>query len=292
MFLADKRTAAIISVSIPMSFLFSLMVLKFSPYTMNMVTLSGLIIAVGMVVDASIVVLENIYRHFQEDKSLSGYQASLSGANEVALANTAGALTTIIVLIPVMFVGGYPQKVLRQLSIMIGSTIFASLIASLTIVPLIASRILSRRERKKNIIERLASRVDTWVKKISNFYISILKVALRHKGKTLLLVFIGFIFTIKIVIPLLVGELMPPMDTGIVKITLDMPSSYNIKKVEETLNKVEKFIKKNPGFVSLSSVVGSEPGEISFGGGGSTAQTVSMTVNLVTRDKRKKLSGR
>ncbi len=288
MFLADRRTAAIISVSIPMSFLFSLMILKASPYTMNMVTLSGLIIAVGMVVDASIVVLENIYRHFQQDKTLSGYQAALTGANEVALANTAGALTTIIVLIPVMFVGGYPQKVLRQLSIMIGSTIFASLVASLTIVPLIASRILTREKSQKNLVERLVSRVDVWVKKISEFYVSLLKAALRHKGKTLILTAIIFIFTVRVIAPLLVGELMPPMDTGIVKITLDMPSGFNINRVEQVLSKVERVIKKTRGFVSLSSVVGSEPGEVSFGGGGATAQTVSMTVNLVTRDKRKK----
>jgi len=287
-FLADKRTAAIISVSIPMSFLFSLMVLKFSPYTMNMVTLSGLIIAVGMVVDASIVVLENIYRHFQEDKTLSGYKAAILGTNEVTLANIAGTLTTVIVLIPVMFVGGYPQKVLRQLSIIIGSTIFASLIASLTIVPLIASHILTREERKKNIFERLVSRVDVGVKKISNFYISVLKTALKHKGVTLLLLLAVFIFTMKFVAPLLVGELMPPMDTGIVKLTLDMPSSYNIKEVERTLDKAEEFIKETPGFISLSSVIGSEPGEISFGGGGETLQTVSLTANLVTRDKRKK----
>ena len=287
-FLADKRTAAIISVSIPMSFLFSLMVLKFSPYTMNMVTLSGLIIAVGMVVDASIVVLENIYRHFQEDKTLTALKAALLGTNEVALANTAGALTTIIVLIPVMFVGGYPQKVLRQLSIMIGSTIFASLIASLTIVPLIASHILTREETKKNIFERLVSRVDVGVKKISDFYILVLKTALKHKGTTLLLLLAVFIFTMKLVVPLLVGELMPPMDTGIVKITLDMPSSYNIKKVEKTLGEVEKFMKETPGFISLSSVIGSEPGEISFGGGGETLQTVSLTANIITRDKRKK----
>lgn len=286
-FLADKRTAAIISVSIPMSFLFSLVVLKFSPYTMNMVTLSGLIIAVGMVVDASIVVLENIYRHFEGNKKLSGKQASLIGTNEVALANTAGALTTIIVLIPVMFVGGYPQKVLRQLSIMIGSTIFASLIASLTIVPLIASKLLTRRERKKNIIERLVSKADRGVKKLSNFYVSILKTALKHKGRTLLLLLAVFIFTMKVVTPLLVGELMPPMDTGIINLTLDMPSNYNISRVEAVLDKVEKFIKASPGFVSLSSVVGSEPGEISFGGGGETLQTVSLTANLVTRDKRK-----
>ncbi len=287
-FLADKRTAAIISVSIPVSFLFSLIVLKFSHYTMNMVTLSGLMIAVGMVVDASIVVLENIYRRFQTDKTISPYEAALLGTNEVALANIAGTLTTVIVLIPVMFVGGYPQKVLRPLSIMIGSTIFASLIASLTIVPLISSYVLTRKERKKNLVEQLVSRMDIWVKKLSDFYVSILKIALRHKGKTLSFVFIAFVFTIKVVIPLLVGELMPPMDTGIVKITLDIPSSYNIKKVENILNKVENFIKETPGFVSLSSTVGSEPGEISFGGGGTTTQTVSITANLVTRDKRKK----
>jgi len=287
-FLADKRTAAIISISIPMSFLFSLVVLKFSPYTMNMVTLSGLIIAVGMVVDASIVVLENIYRHFQQDKTLNGTQASLLGAKEVALANTAGALTTIIVLIPVMFTGGYPQKVLRQLSIMIGATIFASLIASLTIVPLIASKILTRQTREKNFIEKLVSRVDVWVKRLSEFYISTLKVALKYKGRTLLMVLFIFILTIKIVVPLLVGELMPPMDTGIVKITLDMPASFNINKVERILSEAEKIIKKTPGFVSLSSVIGSEPGEISFGQGGATVQSAFLTINLVTRDKRRK----
>jgi len=285
-FLADKRAAAIISVSIPMSFLFSLMVLKSSPYTMNMVTLSGLIIAVGMVVDASIVVLENIYRHFQEDKTLTGYKASLLGTNEVALANTAGALTTIIVLIPVMFVGGYPQKVLRQLSIMIGSTIFASLIASLTIVPLIASKLLTRGERKKNIIERIVSKADIGVKKLSNFYVSVLKTALKHKGRTLLLLLVVFIFTMKVITPLLVGELMPPMDTGIVQVTLDMPAGFNIHKVEGILDKVEGMIKETKGFISLSSVIGSEPGQISFGQGGSTVQTAFITANLVTRDKR------
>ncbi len=287
-FLANKRTAAVISISIPMSFLFSLMVLKFSPYTMNMVTLSGLIIAVGMVVDASIVVLENIYRHFQEDKSLSGKDAAMVGANEVALANTAGALTTIVVLIPVMFVGGYPQKILRQLSIMIASTIFASLIVSLTIVPLMASHLLNRSEQRQDPIERLVSHMNALIKKVSDFYISVLKVALRYRKITFMITMATFVLTIRIVVPLLVGELMPPMDTGIVKVTLDMPSNYNVHQVESVLNQVEDVIKKTPGFLTMSSVVGSEPGQISFGGGGATAQTVSMTVNLVTRDKRKK----
>ena len=287
LFLADRKAAAIISVSIPMAFLFSLMVLKFSPYTMNMVTLSGLIIAVGMVVDASIVVLENIFRHFNENRNLSPKEAALLGTKEVTLANVAGMLTTVIVLFPVMFTGGYPQQVLRQLSIIIASTIFASLIASLTIVPLIASRILNRKENKKNALERLVEHVDVWVQKISAFYVSALKMALAHRRITLMLTMATFVFTMRIVAPLLVGELMPPMDTGIVKVTLDMPSSYNIDRVEGILSKAETIIKNTKGYVSLSSVIGSEPGQTSFGQGGATVQQAFITANLVTRDKRK-----
>ncbi len=287
LFLADRKSALIISISIPLSFLFSFMVLKFTPYTLNMVTLSGLIISVGMVVDASIVVLENIYRHFQQDKALSPYQASLSGTQEVALANTVGAFTTIIVLIPIMFTGGYPQKVLRQLSVMIGSTIFASLLISLTVIPLVASKLLNRKGEKKSVLEQYLGKFDSVVKAITRFYLSLLKVALKFKALTLLLVLIAFILTLKIVPPLVTGELMPPMDAGISRITIDMPSSYNINRVEKIVYQVESFIKKTAGYVSMSSVVGSEPGEISFGGGGATTQQANITVNLLTRDKRK-----
>ncbi len=288
LFLADRRTAGVIALSIPMSFLFSLMVLKFSPYTMNMVTLSGLIIAVGMVVDASIVVLENIYRHYHLARGKKSiFDVVLEGTKEVALANTAGAFTTIVVLIPVMFVGGYPQTVLRPLSIMIGSTIFASLLVSLTIVPLLSSRLLGGTVRL-SLIEIWAQAMGRSVKRLADFYVSLTKTALRHRFEVIALVVASFVLTIRVVLPLLVGELMPPMDTGIVKITLDIPSSFGIEKVERVLSQVEQVIRSTPGFVSMSSVVGSEPGQISFGGGGATSQTVHMTVNLVTRDRRKK----
>jgi len=286
-FLADTRTATIISVSIPMSFLVTFMVLKFSPYTLNMVTLSGLIIATGMVVDASIVVLENIYRHLQEDPTLSSFSAALSATQEVAVANTAGALTLVIILLPVMFTGGYVQQVLRQLSIVISVTILASLLISLTLIPLMAGHMLKDRNRKKNRLERIFGKFDIFVRATAGFYVSILKVALRFKIITLLVVLAVFIFTARVVFPLLGGELMPRMDTGIVKMTLDMPSSYNIDQVENILGQAEAFIKKTPGYVSLSSVVGSEPGVISFGSGGATVQQAYITVNLLTRDKRK-----
>ncbi len=168
-FLADSRAAIVVSVSIPLAFLTSLVVLWFSPYTLNMVTLSGLIIAVGMVVDASIVVLENIYRHYREMKNPDALVAARDGASEVALAITAGMLTTVIVLVPVMFTGGYTQQVMRPLNMMISSTLIASLLVALTVIPLMASRLLARPHEHRNIIERLFGNTDKGVTALTKF---------------------------------------------------------------------------------------------------------------------------
>lgn len=164
-FLADFRAALVVSVSIPLAFLTSLVVLWFSPYTLNMVTLSGLIISVGMVVDASVVVLENIHRHYTEMESPDAVAAAQAGAREIALATTAGMLTTVIVLIPVMFSGGYSQQTMRPLNLMISSTLIASLLVALTVVPLMASKLLARRHARRNVIERffgLTNRASTY----------------------------------------------------------------------------------------------------------------------------------
>jgi len=287
-FLADFRAASVVSVSIPLAFLGSLVVLWFSPYTLNMVTLSGLIIAVGMVVDASIVVIENIYRHYTEMEHPNAVHAAREGASEVALAITAGMLTTVIVLIPVMFVGGYPQRILRPLTIMISSTLVASLLAALTVVPLLAARVLSKPRRRRNFIERALTITDKGVSVLARLYIGTLRVALRRRIVTLVLVVAVLGVTRKLVIPLIGGELMPFMDTGIVLIDFDTPTGYNPDEVEKVLARIENMIRKTPGVTSISSVVGSEPGQISFGGGGATAQSGRITVHLVDRMHREK----
>jgi len=286
-FLADTRAAIVVSVSIPLAFLSSLVVLWFSPYTLNMVTLSGLIIAVGMVVDASIVVLENIYRHYREMKTPDALIAARDGASEVALAITAGMLTTVIVLVPVMFTGGYTQQVMRPLNMMISSTLVASLLVALTVIPLMASRLLARPHERRNIIERLFGNTDKGVNALTRFYIAILRKALRWRVVTLIIAGVFFILTMKNVPPLVGGELMPPMDTGIAIIEFDTPTSYKTSEVEKVLSRVEKTVYEQPGIEMVSSVVGSEPGQISFGGGGATAQSARLTIHMVDRKHRK-----
>ncbi|MCK4999798.1 MAG: efflux RND transporter permease subunit, partial [Anaerohalosphaera sp.] len=285
-FLADSRAAIVVSVSIPLAFLTSLAVLWFSPYTLNMVTLSGLIIAVGMVVDASIVVLENIYRHYKAMKNPDAMIAAREGTSEVALAISAGMFTTVIVLVPVMFTGGYTQQTMRPLNIMISSTLIASLLIALTVIPLMASRLLARPHEHRNIIERLFGQTDKGVNLLTRFYTAILRKALGWRIVTLLIAGAFFVLSMKTIPPLIGGELMPLMDTGIALIEFDTQTDYKISEVGKVLDQVEDMVQRQPGVKMISSVVGSEPGQISFGGGGATAQSVKMTIHLVDRTGR------
>ena len=285
-FLADMRTALIVSVSIPLAFLTSLVVLWFSPYTLNMVTLSGLIISVGMVVDSSIVVLENIFRHYQNDKEKSAVRSASLGAKEVSLATMAGMLTTVIVLVPVMFAGGYTQQTMRPLNMMISATLVASLVIALTVVPLMASKLLAHGEHKRNFLERIFTITDVGVEKLGHLYLSILRIALKVRWLVVILALLFLVLTMKNVKPLLGGELMPKMDTGIVNINFETPSYYTPKQAEDVLSRVEKILYKTPGVITVSSTMGSEPGEMSFGTGASTTQLGKIKVTLVSRLQR------
>jgi TolC family type I secretion outer membrane protein len=289
MFLANLRAAAVVSVSIPLAFLSAMCVLWFSPFTLNMVTLSGLIISVGMVVDASVVVLENIYRHHEQSPSTSPALVSENGAREVAAPVTAGMLTTVVVVFPVLFSSGYTGTIMRPLNLMIIVTLVASLLISLTLVPLLTARLLQRggaKNKHESTTPAPPHVVDRGLQVIARFYLGFVRLALRHRLIFLGLALIFLIFTFRVAKPLLGGEQMPPMDTGISLVAFDTPASTPPHKVKEVLTEVERIVRTTPGVTRISSVVGSEPAAISFGGGGATAQSAQLTIHLVPRTER------
>lgn len=286
LFLADFRAALTAGLSLPLSFLFTLAILWFIPYTLNMITLTGLIVATGLVVDSSVVVLENIYRHFQSSDSPTPVEASSTGTKQIALANTAGTLTTVAVLLPIIFIGGYAQRTIGRLSLTISTTLLASLLISLTLVPLLTSKLLAKKNQKGNPIEKGAAYVNVAIEFIKRFYLFILRGALNWRLLTLVLAAAFFLISVKNIPPLIGGELMPPMDTGISIVEFNLPATDSLQRMEKTLQKVENIIYEQPGVETVSSVVGSEPGELSFGAGGTIAQSASITVHLVDRTKR------
>ncbi len=287
LFLADVRASAIALVSIPLSFLFGVTLLSLTKYTINIVTLSGLIIATGMVVDATVVVVENINRYKRDYK---GDDITLikDAVSEILLSIIAGMLTTVVMIIPIMFAGGYVEKVLRQFTLVLALSLVGSLLAAVFVVPPLALKFSPNKDKGKNILERSVGWFGRLIDKIADGYVALLKICLRHRLITMVLVIICFIASIKITLPIIGRELMPPMDTGIMKIFFEIPPRARISQMEKTLNQVEEVIKSEKGVISVSSVVGSEPGEISFGAGGQTKQQAIITVNLITRDKRKK----
>ncbi len=290
-FLADLRAAAVVSVAIPLSFLAALVVLWISPYTLNMVTLSGLIVAVGMVVDGSVVVLENIHRHHRDTGYVDAPRAALDGASQVALPITAGMLTTVAVLVPVIFTTGYTGRTMRPLNITIVSTLIASLVVSLSVIPILAARFFARTPNRGQgrvavWVQSLLKPVDRGVEALTRGYEGLVGLALRYRILTalILLVFMGF--SLRVVKPLLGGEQMPPMDTGIVIVEFDTQTWEKPESVNRILDQVEAVVRGEPAVVSVSSVLGSEPGVISFGGGKATAQSGKMTVYLTPRTQR------
>ena len=286
-FLGNLRAATTVSVSIPLSFLGALVVLWFSPYTLNMVTLSALIIAVGMVVDASVVVLENIYRRHDDMAGEDPAQAALEGTRQVSLAVTAGMLTTVVVLVPVIFTQGYTGRVMAPLNIIIIATLVASLLVSLTVIPLVASRLLGNQRPQRRGLERLANPVEKGLDRLSEFYVGLVQLVLRRRLLFVILALVFLVFTMRVVRPLLGGEQMPPMDTGIALVEFDTDASASPRQVEEVLSRVEALIGQSPEVKSISAVVGSEPQAVSFGGGGTTTQSAKLTIHLISRTDRK-----
>ncbi|HET6460677.1 MAG TPA: efflux RND transporter permease subunit, partial [Syntrophales bacterium] len=283
LFLADVRGMIIAAVSIPFTYLLTFAVMFVIGSEFNMVTFTAIIVAVGILLDDAIVVIENIERRYHKGEDLK--VAVFGGTDEVMLAIFSGTYATIMVLIPIIFIGGYVQTVLRPLSVTLTIALIASYIVSVTIIPLFAPLIL-RTESKKNRLEAVIQLFDSKIiSPVRDFYVATLDTALKHRFLFLLVA--GVILYITIEEMSLIGRsLAPPMDIGIVKIAFETDSNTSLERTEDILNRMEAVILNTPGLERISTTVGSEPGVISFGSGRIPQQGI-MTVHLVDRFHRK-----
>ncbi|HED23513.1 MAG TPA: efflux RND transporter permease subunit, partial [Firmicutes bacterium] len=151
-FLKNWRTTMFIGLSIPTAIIATFTILYFTDLTINLMTLGGLALAAGMLVDNAIVVSENIYRHYQLGESPA--EAAVSGAREVAGAVTASTLTTISVFFPVVFLSGLAGQLFWEFALTVACAIIASLLVALTVIPLLASRSLQNGRDRENLIEK------------------------------------------------------------------------------------------------------------------------------------------
>ena len=199
-FLKSVKPTLIIALSIPISFMFAMVLMYFSGVSLNIISLSGLALGVGMLVDNSVVVVENIYRLKNEGKDIK--EASIEGAKQVATAISASTLTTICVFLPIVFAEGLTKQLFTDMGLTIAYSLIASLVVALTLVPTLSSLILKKTEVKK----------DKFFDKLNDLYTKSLKWTLSHRALMIVLVLVLFIFSVMNVFN--VGmELIPQMDS-------------------------------------------------------------------------------
>ncbi len=286
LFLADLRGMLLAAISIPFTYLLTFAILWLIGYEFDMVTLTAVIIAVGMLLDDAIVVLENIERHLHE-QGTDAHQAVVGGTQEVMLAIFSGTYATVMVLLPIIFIGGFVQTVLRPLSVSLCIALIASYIISVTVIPLLAPTLLRRKAGAgRNRFEKLISRFDTWVvDPVRDFYVRLTAFALKHRVWFLPPALILLVLSLR-QMPLIGRDLMPPMDTGIVKVNFETDANTSLADTDQALTQMEEAIYRRPEVTSVSSLLGSEPAVISFGAG-RLPQQGNLTVHLTDRFHRK-----
>ena len=250
LFLRSFTSSIIVTFSIPISIMAVFVLMYMGGISINMMSLGGLALGVGMLVDNAIVVLENISRHKELGKTPQ--LASEEGATEVSDAITASTLTTIAVFLPMVFVFGIAGQLFKQLAFTVTFALVASLFVALTLIPLLASRV----KGTKMIKEISAENEPEYIKKFEKM----LKLFLSRKKLGFFLIMLIFAFSIGLYFTL-DKELMPKMDQGQFIVKVNMPAGTRLEVTNKIVMKVENLILSLPAVEDISVLVGSTRGK-------------------------------
>ena len=282
-FLGSVVNAGIVSVSMPLSFISTFAAMYLFGVNLNIMSLAGLSISIGMIVDNSVVVLENIHRRRRDGESQE--KAASQGASQVAMAVTASTLTTVAVFIPMLFVKGMTGQIFRDLSITIACALFISLFLAMTLVPLLASR--SKNLIKKHTEGSVANRIDKILRKLDMQYEKILTYCTAHKVRTLFPVIIIFFLSMYL-FRFVPTSFLPDVQEGIIEVNISLPTGTNLAKtdsfslaMEDSLSSL--FLPGDLGHLVVD--VGKSEGLGAMFGSDATCRIV-MTFYLISEEDR------
>lgn len=240
-FLRNIRSALIVAVSIPVSMIVTFAVMNQAGLTLNIISMAGLALAVGLLVDNSIVVLESIFRLREEGKKPR--DAADSGTREVAMAITASTLTTLAVFVPVLFVPGLAGELFNDMVVTIVFSLTVSLLVALTLVPLLTSRFLvfQQKAKKTGLLVKLADSVGHFLNNLQKNYAKVLEWALHHYWIIISGTIILFIISV-IMVAMLGGEFMPENDMGFIAIAVDRTPGTSLDAMDKSMFQLNQII--------------------------------------------------
>ena len=229
-FLKSLRSTFVIACSIPISIMAAIVAMYFSGVTLNIISLSGLALGVGMLVDNSIVVIENIYR-MRNEEGASAKEAAIQGARQVSGAILASTLTTVCVFLPIVFTKGISRQLFVDMGLTIAYSLLASLLVALTVVPMMSSGLLKKTEQKES----------SFFRKVKEIYGKIIAKALRHKLIVLLGAFALFVVSIALAVSRGTA-FMPEMESTQISMTLETEEGTSLQDTAKEADKVMDIV--------------------------------------------------
>ena len=280
LFLRNIRSTFIIGIAIPVSIVTTFALMYFGNLTLNLLSLGGLALGVGMLVDNSIVVLENIYRLREE--GYSQREAAVEGAKGVGMAVFASTMTTIAVFIPIVFVGGLISILFKELSFTVAFSLLASLIVSLTVVPMLASKILEtgevkQRKRTGFSLGKMLDLFSAAILGVSNLYQRIVRYTIHHRKITILgaVVLLVASFSLMGVVG---AEFFPKEDEGSFTVSIELPYGTSLEESDKIVSEIEKIIEKIPEKETITTTIGSQ---LNLMGGASNTSSIMVELKSV-----------
>lgn len=272
LFLRTLGSTVVSAISLPTSIITTFAAMKLMGFTLNMMTLMGLSLSVGLLVDDAIVVIENIVRHLRMGKT--PLQAAKEATGEISLAVLATTLTIVAVFLPMATMPGMMGTFFKEFGLTVAFAVMISLFISFTLVPLMASRYVRSEENSepKTWLGRFLTWFNHQFEVLAVFYNRMLGLALKHRVKTILLAVAIFLSSLAL-IPLMGMNFLPPEDKGMINIDAELDSGLSLSAAEKKAQQIEKIVQKYPDVTSVYSTI--------------QRDSINLYINLTDKEERK-----
>ena len=287
LFLHNIRNAFIVMVSIPVSLIATVIGMYLMGYTLNLMSLLGLSLVVGILVDDAIVVLENVYRHMEMGKSR--IRAAYDGASEIGFTVTAITLVIVVVFLPIAMSSGLVSNILAQFCVTVVIATMLSLLASFTIIPWLSSRFGKLVHLTgKNPFEKFILWFEKQLEKFTHWISGILEWCLKSTLRRIMTVIVTFIILISsfmlVAFGFIGGEFFPKIDRGQFLVQMELPKDASVEKTNQVTLAVEKYLRNDKDVVDMITTVGQQ--STGFGGAQATLYQSEIQVILVDKSER------
>lgn len=287
-FLRSIKSTIIIGLTIPISLVITLGIMKFAGFSLNLMTLAGLSLGVGMLVDNSIVILENIYTY--RSKGAKATVAAILGSQEMLMAIVASTLTTICVFLPLIMYSselGIVGQIFSGLTFTVVFSLLCSLVVAVVLVPVLSSKYLKLENLANRRLTGVMGKIDRGIghffEKLDNAYANGVRWVLHHKALTIIVILVLLVVSL-VMIPVVGFIYLPDQASNSISITLEMPKGTRLETTDEVIRQLENLVMQN--VKGLKSTTASVGGASMMGLGGSATNSATLNITLYPQSQR------